>query len=121
MTRKVRKIEKMAGGGLLVELADGSRLTYSSADRVPDDVAGLLSRMDAADAPGGASGGPGDLSAVDRYRQRLQNAYRGQDVGRDPYAGLSGVDRYRAEMEGRWSEPPAQKARFNSRKHWAGA
>ncbi|MEB3361802.1 MAG: hypothetical protein VKI42_06715 [Synechococcaceae cyanobacterium] len=126
--KRVQRIERLPGGGLQLQLSDGSVIRYASLADLPGGVAAQLSRMDAADGPegasggsGGASGGPGDLSAVDRYRQRLQNAYMGQSVGRDPYAGLSGVDRYRAEIEGRWSEPPAPKARNNARKHWSGA
>jgi hypothetical protein len=115
---KVSRIERV-GDGVRVTLADGSTATYANAAQVPDDVAGLLSRMDAADG-GDSDGQPqGDGDAArDAYRQRLEQA--SQQTGQpDPGQGLMGADAYRARLEAGWQERPAPK-QINAHKHWPG-
>ena len=120
MDRKVRKIEKLADGGLLVELTDGTTTRYATANALPADLAaGLLARLDNADGGGQAQGGQGDADAArDAYRRRLEQASQGEPSA-DPGAGLTGSAAYRARLEGAWQQKPAKRREHP--KCWKGA
>ncbi len=118
---KVSRIERV-GDGVRVTLADGSTATYASSAYLPDDVAGLLSRMDAADG-GDSDGQPqGDADkARANYVARLEAAHEQGRLRHDPGQGLSGQAAYRARLEGAWSAPPPAMGRVGDHKRWQGA
>lgn len=115
--KKVRKIEKLADGGLLVELSDGTTARYETANALPSDLVGLLGRMDAA-GDGEAAQGDAEASRA-RYLARLEQAHQQQGQATDPDTGLSGRQLYEARLRDAWAQPLAEKR--PARKHWSGS
>jgi hypothetical protein len=115
---RVLRIEREPGGGLRVVMTDGSVATYRSAADLPDELVGLLARLDSGDGvqPLGEA-----AAARARYQQRLEQAHEQGRLRHDPGQGLTGVDAYRARLEGAWEAPPLANARVGDHKRWQGA
>ena len=123
--KRVQRIERVRDG-IRVELADGSVAVYASPALLPDDVAGLLMRMDTAPEAAQAAAGMDDSrdaaeAAHSAYRARLESAHEQGRLRHDPGHGLRGLNGYRARLESQWAAPPAPKARGGGLKHWGGA
>lgn len=113
--KRVQRIERVRDG-IRVELADGSVAVYASSALLPDDVAGLLMRMDSAPGAAQAAAGWDDSrdaaeAARSAYRARLEGAYEQGRLRHDPDQGLRGVDAYKARLESQWAAPPPAKGR----------
>ena len=121
--KRVRRIEKLLDGGLLVELSDGTTARYAKASDLPGDLAAaLLGRMDAADGGDGDGQPQGDADAARAgYMARLEAANALGRLRHDPGQGLSGQAAYRARLEGAWGAPPPAKGRVGDHKRWQGA
>jgi hypothetical protein len=115
--KRVQSIERQPGGGVRVVLTDGSVANYRSTADLPDELLGLLGRMDSADG----DEPQGDAEAArSAYQQRLEQAHQQGQIRANPGDGVPGLDGYRQRLESGW-QMDLRKPKQPRSKHWQGA